>query len=51
MLAAPSGRYANGYCCIEDFEDSEEYVRTKIKQLKSLVDDALGSNDPDYWDR
>ena len=26
-------------------------MRTKIKQLKGLVDDCITSEDPNYWDR
>lgn len=39
----------NGLCLADSFEDSDETVREKIKQLKSLVDDYI--ENPDDYDQ
>jgi len=39
-------RDSDGLECINDFEDSAEKVRDKIKQLKECVDEALTQKIP-----
>jgi len=39
-------RISDGLECINDFEDSAEKVRDKIKQLKECVDEELAQKNP-----
>jgi hypothetical protein len=40
--------YKDNFECVSSFEDSEEKVRDKIKQLKEMVDIQLKTGD--MWD-
>ena len=39
-------RVSDGYCCEEDGENSGEYIRDKVKQMRACIDRELASDDP-----
>lgn len=39
-------RINDGYCAVESFEDSDETVRDKVKQMKERIDNELSEDDP-----
>lgn len=39
-------RGSDGYICVDGFEDSDEKVYDKVKQLKARIDAELKSDDP-----
>ena len=46
LLYSTIFRDSDGYCCIDEFEDSSEKVTDKMKQWKERIDNEHKEKDP-----
>lgn len=46
MLYYSVYRLSDGYCCVENFEDSDERVPDMVRHMRERIDAELAEDDP-----